>query len=155
MNQIIIRKATVGDLEELYLFEQGIIEAERPFDVTLKNENIYYYELEDMINASNVEVLVASFKNEIIASGYARIEKAKQYLKHETHAYLGFMYVQPAYRGKGINKMIIEALKKWAHSQHVNELRLDVYFNNVAAIKAYEKIGFKAHMIEMRLNTEE
>jgi GNAT superfamily N-acetyltransferase len=39
-----------------------------------------------------------------IDAGYARIEQAKPYLKHTAYAYLGFMYVLPAYRGKGINK---------------------------------------------------
>ena len=50
------------------------------------------------------------------------------------------MYVEPAYRGKGINQMIIAALKTWAYSRNVTELRLDVYHDNANAIKAYEKI---------------
>ena len=37
-------------------------------------------------------------------------------------------------------------------SQNVTELRLDVYINNIAAIKAYEKAGFTSHMIEMRMS---
>ena len=129
MDEIIIRKATIIDLEELYQFEQGVIAAERPYDSTLKNK--------------------------LIASGYARIEEAKPYLKHANHAWLGFMYVLRDYRGKGINKKIVEALKKWAFSKNVKELRLEVYFDNMAAIKAYEKIGFSKHMIEMRFNLEE
>lgn len=155
MDKIIIRKATIEDLEKLYQFEQGVIEAERPYDPTLKNEKIHYYDLEEMIKASHIEVLVAEIENKIIASGYARIEKAKHYLKHNNHAYLGFMYVHPEYRGKGINKKIIESLKKWAYSQNITELRLDVYFNNISAIKAYEKIGFSKHMITMRLSLED
>jgi len=154
MDQIIIRKATIADLERLYQFEQGVIEAERPYDSTLK-EKTHYYDLEEMINASHIELLVAEVEGKIIASGYARVEKAKHYLKHNTHAYLGFMYVLPEHRGKGINKIIIEALKKWTHSQNIAELRLDVYFDNISAIKAYEKIGFSKHMIEMRFNLEE
>ncbi len=155
MDQTIIRKATIEDLEKLYQFEQGVIEAERPYDSTLKKEKIHYYNLEEMIKASHIEVLVAEIESKIIGSGYARIEKAKHYLKHDIHAYLGFMYVHPEHRGKGINKKIIEALKNWAYSQNVTELRLDVYFNNISAIKAYEKIGFSKHMIEMRFNLEE
>ncbi len=30
--------------------------------------------------------------------------------KHERYAYLGFMYVHPDYRGKGVNSKIIEGL---------------------------------------------
>jgi len=155
MDQTIIRRATLGDLEKLYKFEQGVIEAERPYDSTLKKDEIHYYDLEEMINASHIELLVAEVEGEIIGSGYARVEKAKHYLKHDTHAYLGFMYVLPEHRGKGINKKIIAALKNWAYSQNISELRLDVYFNNISAIKAYEKIGFSKHMIEMRFNLGE
>ena len=155
MDEIVIRKATKNDLEELYQFEQGVIAAERPYDSTLKNGLIHYYDLKEMIDASHIELLVAEVNNKLIASGYARIEEAKPYLKHATHAYLGFMYVLPEYRGRGINKKIVEALKKWAFSQDVKELRLEVYFDNIAAIKAYEKIGFSKHMIEMRFNLEE
>lgn len=155
MDQLIIRKATVDDLTELYSFEQGVIEAERPFDPTIKNGFIHYYDLREMINASHVEVAVAKTDNKLIGSGYARIEKARHYLKHENHAYLGFMYVHPAYRGKGVNKKIIAFLKEWALSQNINEIRLDVYADNASAIRAYEKIGFTKHLIEMRLGLDE
>ncbi|MES2778171.1 MAG: GNAT family N-acetyltransferase [Bacteroidota bacterium] len=152
MYEIITRKATINDLEMLFQFEQGVIEAERPYDTTLKNGLIHYYDLKEMIDAPHVEVIVAETNSKIIGSGYARIEKAKPYLKHDHHAYLGFMFVHPEHRGKGINKKIIEALKKWAISRDVKELRLDVYFDNISAIKAYEKIGFAKHMIEMRMS---
>jgi GNAT superfamily N-acetyltransferase len=104
-----------------------------------------------MINAPHIELVVAEFDNKIIGSGYARLETSKHYLRHSKHAYLGFMYVDPNYRGKGVNQKIIEALKTWSLSQNVTEMRLDVYFNNNNAIKAYEKAGFTKHMIEMRM----
>ncbi len=155
MNHITIRKATFDDLETLYRFEQGVIEAERPFDNTLKNELIHYYDLEGMITASHIELLVADLEGELIGSGYARIEDAKPYLQHPKHGYLGFMYVAPNHRGKGVNMKIIQALKDWTRSQNITELRLDVYHDNISAIKAYEKIGFSKHMIEMRLGLGE
>jgi GNAT superfamily N-acetyltransferase len=151
MKQITIRKARLDDLEILRRFEQGVIAAERPFDSTLKNGHIHYYDLEKMILASHIEILVAEAGSEIIGSGYARIENAKPYLQHSQHAYLGFMYVLPDHRGKGVNKKIIEALKQWSISQNVSEMRLDVYYPNLSAIQAYEKAGFTPHMIEMRM----
>jgi GNAT superfamily N-acetyltransferase len=88
----------------------------------------------------------------LVGCGYARIETAKHYLQHPQHAYLGFMYVLPGHRGKGINKFIVEALKTWTRARGLTELRLDVYFDNLAAISAYEKSGFTKHMIEMRMD---
>lgn len=155
MDQILIRKATSLDLEALLIFEQGVIAAERPFDVTLKEGHINYYNLKEMIGLANNEIIVvAELNKEIIASGYARIENSKPYLSHDKHAYLGFMYVSPTHRGKGIIKLIIEFLKDWAVSKNIHELRLDVYFENISAIQAYEKFGFSKHMVEMRLRTQ-
>jgi ribosomal protein S18 acetylase RimI-like enzyme len=155
MPEIIIRKATINDLEILLRFEQNIIAAERPFDKTLKSGHIHYYDIEEMIKAPHIEVVVAESNGEIIGSGYARIETAKAYLAHQQYAYLGFMYVDPSHRGQGVNKKIVEALKQWSIEQNITELRLEVYNNNLAAIKAYEKVGFTRHLIEMRMGLHE
>jgi ribosomal protein S18 acetylase RimI-like enzyme len=154
MTTTIIRKATINDLATLLIFEQGVITAERPFDSTLKNEPIHYYDIGNMITASDIELVVAEMNTQIIGCGYARIENAKPYLQHKKHAYLGFMYVLPECRGIGTNKLIIDALKKWSALHNITELRLDVYQNNEAAIKAYEKAEFTKHMVEMRINTD-
>jgi GNAT superfamily N-acetyltransferase len=151
MDKITIRKASLMDLDNLLRFEQGVIDAERPSDPTLKNGLIHYYDIGEMIIAPNTELIVAEVNNNIIGSGYARIENSKPYLKHKSHAYLGFMYVDPNHRGKGVNQKIMEALKQWAVSQNVTEMRLEVYLDNLPAIKAYEKAGFTKHMVEMRM----
>jgi GNAT superfamily N-acetyltransferase len=152
MHKILIRTATLLDLETLLTFEQGIIETERPFDATLKEGRISYYDLKEMITQNDCEIAVAELNGQIIASGYATIENSKSYLKHEKHVHLGFMFVSPVHRGKGINKLIIEFLQQWAVSKNIHELRLEVYFENTSAIQAYEKIGFHKHMIEMRMS---
>jgi len=155
MDQITVRKATLKDLDTLLRFEQGVINAERPFDSTLKSGFIHYYDIEEMITAPHIELVVAELNDEIIGSGYARIEKAKHYLQHGHHAYLGFMYTDPKHRGKAVNMQIINALKKWAAKQNLAELRLEVYAGNMPAIKAYEKAGFSSHMLEMRLGLQQ
>lgn len=151
MDKVIIRNAIATDLEKLLEFEQGIINSERPFDLTLKAEQIHYYDLAQMISAPDTLVLVAVINSKLMASGYARIESAKSYLKHKTYAYMGFMYTDPNYRGKGINSRIINSLMEWCQSRNIVEVRLDVYNDNISAIKAYEKIGFKKHLITMRI----
>ncbi|PWG80608.1 GNAT family N-acetyltransferase [Pararcticibacter amylolyticus] len=147
---IVVRSATHADKEVLLQFEQDVIAAERPFDDTIKEGDINYYDIDAMINLPNIQLLVAELKGQLIASGYARIENASPYLKHRQYAYLGFMYVVPEHRGKGINKQIIGALQQWTLSMGVTELRLEVYEDNKPAIRAYEKLGFKALLLTMR-----
>jgi ribosomal protein S18 acetylase RimI-like enzyme len=153
MDQVRVRTASSKDIAALLDFEQGVIAAERPFDTTLRTGDINYYDLQQMIDSPDVELVVAELNDILVASGYARIENAKSYLAHEKFAYLGFMYVVPEYRGQGINQKIIRSLTEWAASKNIHELRLEVYIENASAIKAYEKIGFSRHMVEMRMNT--
>lgn len=142
-------------MDTLLGFEQGVIAAERPFDSTLKTGIIHYYDLHEMITAPHIELLVADLNERLVATGYARIEDSKPYLEHTQYAYLGFMYVVPEFRGLGINQKIVTALGQWAFSKGIKELRLDVYHGNLAAINAYEKVGFSKLMIEMRLGIDE
>ena len=155
MNEIRIRKASIVDLGQLLAFEQDLIKTERPFDPTVKPDPVNYYDLKAMLTDPQIEMVVGELNNKIIASGYARIDKAKPYLKHSHHAYLGFMYVLPEYRGQGINKKIMEVLKDWAASQNIREFRLEVYCDNASAIKAYEKFGFSKYFLEMRFNLDD
>ena len=151
MNNINFRSAQLTDLPVLYTFEQGIITAERPFDPTLKEGNINYYDIKEMVEAEDVEVVVATVNDNIVASAYVKNVNAKDYLRFKQYGYVGFMFVRPEYRGKGIAQMIIGKLKTWAKSRGLDELRLDVYDDNHRAVSAYEKVGFKKHMVEMRV----
>ena len=151
MRDFIVRTAKLEDLEVLLEFEQGLIEAERPMDPTLAPNPISYYDLSEMIHLDTAEVIVVEKDAQLVASGYAKIKKARHYLDHEYCSYLGFMYTRPEFRGKGVNKLIVDELKKWSISKGLKEIRLTVYDDNIAALKAYEKVGFKKHLIEMRL----
>nr|WP_294869742.1 GNAT family N-acetyltransferase [uncultured Pedobacter sp.] len=144
------RCATNADLPKLGEFLQMLVEAERPFNPTLKDGEIFYYDLKTLIEDEKTVVLVIEFNAEIVGCGYAQIRSAKAYERHELFGYLGFMFVKPEFRGKGINKLLINDLKQWVLSKGIAELRLDVYHDNDAAVKAYEKVGFKKLLTTMR-----
>lgn len=148
------RPATIEDLTILLQFEAGIAAAERPFDPTLKEGEIHYYDLAALIRSPEAEVVVAMIGTEIIGSGYALQKEAKPYLKHEKYAHLGFMYVKPAFRGRGVIEAILGTLKAWAKERQIAELRLEVYDGNLPAKRAYTKAGFLPNLLEMRLPLE-
>ncbi|PKA99314.1 ribosomal protein S18 acetylase RimI-like enzyme [Flavobacteriaceae bacterium MAR_2009_75] len=154
MGEFILRKATVSDLEHLLKFEQEIIQAERPFDPTIREGKISYYDIEELILSDEAEVLVIEYEDKLVASGYAKIREARHYLDHEVYSYLGFMYTDLKYRGQSLNRKIVDALREWSYNRGVKEVRLTVYQENLGAIKAYEKAGFKKHIIEMRLEDD-
>ena len=152
---IAIREALETEIETLLSFEKGIIAAERPFDNTLKEGEIHYYDLLELIKSEQASVVVAVADQEIVGSGYAKILKAKSYQKYSEYAYLGFMYVRPEYRGQGINQKILQHLLDWAKDRNLTEVRLEVYDENTIAKNAYLKAGFKGNLLEMRLEIEE
>jgi ribosomal protein S18 acetylase RimI-like enzyme len=155
MKEVTIRKAKLEDVETLRRFEQGVITAERPFDPTLKEEKTSYYDIEGLIDSPIAELVVAEIGDELVGSGYARIYGAEAYLKHRQYSYIGFIYVEPEHRGKGIVDKILDALKQWSISQDITEIRLEVYKANARAIRAYEKAGFQQHMLVMRMNADQ
>ncbi len=151
----IVRKTTLNDLLVLLEFEQALIEAERPMDSTIKDTKISYYDISLFIKHDDADVFVVELNNEIVASGYAKIKTDRHYLKHDYIGYLGFMYVPEEHRGNGYNKLIMDALIKWCQERNIHELRLDVYSNNPAALRAYEKAGMTPYLINMRLDIKD
>ncbi len=152
MSDIIIRSARAADLPKLLEFEQGIILSERPFDETLKPDPISYYDVGAMISAPDAEVAVAERNGELIASGYAQKKASRHYVSQPFHAYIGFLYVLPEDRGKGINQRVLDHLFAWAQDHDLPEIHLTVYPENAAAVRAYQKAGFEPYILEMRVN---
>lgn len=152
MESIDLRKAGAGDKPILLEFEQGVLEAERPYDPTIKPTDAFYYDIDELIDSDLSYLIIAELDGEAVGCGYSKIVKSKQALIHDVHAYLGFMYVRPEYRGKGINKLVLEELIRWSKNQGVSDCYLDVYSHNAGAIRAYEKAGFVNSMTEMKLS---
>jgi ribosomal protein S18 acetylase RimI-like enzyme len=148
---IIIRKSQLSDLEKLLEFEQGVIASERPFDRSLKNHKITYYDLKKLMSNENAQLVVAEHEGELIASGYALLKKSEPFEKFDYFSYLGFMFVDPRYRRKGINKKVIDSLIDWSKSKGIDEIRLDVFDQNESAVSAYEKLGFSKTLVQMRI----
>lgn len=152
INSISIRTASFNDLETLLEFEQGVIEAERPLDSFLGDGKLKYYNIPEMISAEHIHLIVGVYKNELVASGYVRIEESKHYHKNPLHGYIGFMFVKPTFRGHRISNLILESLRKWSKEKSLKELRLDVYSNNIGALKSYERFGFGKSLVNMRMD---
>lgn len=154
MDNILFRPATAADLPILLEYEQGIISFERPFNSTLREKDVSYYDIGALIERADAAVVVGTINDKIITSGYALIKPGSPQFQYDKYIHLGFMYVDPVYRGKGINRLLINELSNWAKKQGVTEIRLEVYSENMGAIRAYEKAGFKKLMVEMRLALE-
>lgn len=146
------RAANINDLEQLRSLEQKVIDAERPYNESIRAVGAHYYDIEQLILSDQSFMLVAEVDDVLVATGYARIRKSKPSLSHEIDSYLGFMYVDPSCRGRGVNKDIVDRLISWSREQGASDYYLDVYSDNIPAVNAYIKAGFSSSMIEMKLS---
>lgn len=67
------------------------------------------------------------------------------YAAHEgvPHGHVMSMWVDPGFRRAGVGRMLIDALKSWAGTRGLPELRLMVTSVNQGAISFYERVGFR------------
>lgn len=152
MKKVTIRPARSSELAVLKRFEQGIISAERPYDHMLKPDPISYYDIDDLIQSPDAEVAVAAYEEQLIGSGYVKKKRSRHYVSPDYHAFIGFLYVEPEYRGQGVNRKILDYLFAWARANKLPEVHLTVYPDNDAALRAYGKMGFRPYLTEMRVN---
>jgi len=149
---LIIREANSEDMSALLELEQRVIEAERPFNSSIKTGKTHYYDLENLISSQDSCLIVVEVSGDIVATGYAKIQESKIAFNHDKHAYLGFMIVSPEHRGQGINQTVMNHLIEWSKGRGITDLYLDVYSENESAIKAYRKAGFEPCLMEMKLS---
>ena len=153
--EIFYRKAVIEDTDALIELEQKVVEAERPYNSTIKDKGARYYDIPALIANENSLLLVGEYKQKIVATGYVDIRASKPSLKHNKHGYLGFMFVDEKSRGQGVNQRLMEQLISWANDKDVYDFYLDVYDQNLSAIRAYEKLGFKRSLVEMHLSSKD
>ena len=152
LDELIVREARAEDYRSLVTLEQKVIDAERPYNMSLKKQDAYYYDIEKLISDRDSRLVVGEVSGNIVATGYVQVRHSKPALDHDNHGYLGFMYVAEEYRGLGLNKVILQDLVNWGQQQGVADFYLDVYAENNSAVRAYEKFGFRGSLLEMKLN---
>jgi ribosomal-protein-alanine N-acetyltransferase len=60
------------------------------------------------------------------------------------YAIMGILIGEETYRGIGVAKEVITSSSKWlSENRNIQEILLGVHLENISAIKAYKKMGFK------------
>lgn len=125
-NQAYIRRMTIDDVEAVYRIEVESFKTPWSLDAfdneIRKNQLAVYF--------------VAVFEEEVI--GYAGMWTVVDEL-HVTN-----VAVTPSFRGRGISKLLMDALFNYAHQMGFISITLEVRTNNAVAISLYEQYGFKA-----------
>jgi RimJ/RimL family protein N-acetyltransferase len=85
---------------------------------------------------------VAEFGQELF--GMAAIRRFPG-IKTRHSANIGGVYLRPEWRRQGIVDRLIEACLDWSMKQQVINIKLAVVTTNLAALKAYQRLGFSIY----------
>ena len=90
-----------------------------------------------------------SAAGELVAVCGFRRETARAKTRHK--GYIWGMYVDPAARGRGIGRSLLEeAIRRVADRQLAEQIGLCVITENTAAKKLYDRLGFTVYGVEPR-----
>lgn len=146
-----IRQAQGKDIDVLNSFQNKLGAHERPLDSTIKRKGrVIYYNIKKLINSKNSLVLIGEINGKPVGCAFGEIQRIKgDWSKYKYKGYIGMMFVEKIYRGKGVGRMIINKLLGWFKKNKIKDVRLQVYKNNVGSVAFYKKCGFKDYILEL------
>ena len=113
-----------------------------------KSDTVKYYpsDLEVMIKSDNDPIFVCVSEDELVV-GYAFCKIIDQNENNILHArktlYIDDLCVDQSLRGKRIGQTIFDYVKEYAKTIGCNDITLNVWSDNVSAVKFYEKMGMR------------
>jgi len=152
MEKVIIRKATINDLNSIQELNNSLFDLElNNFDDTLKQgwpfekEGQDYFE--DMIK--NEIVFVAEVEEKIVGYLAGSICEQISYIT-ETFAELDNMCINEEYRRFGIGTLLINEFKKYCKEKNIQNIKVTASAKNSRAIQFYMKNGFEDYNVTLK-----
>ena len=110
-----------------------------------------------IIGRDQVRYMLDKFQSKDAISAQIKEEGFRYFLIEEEGHYIGYLgvqskgeelflskiYVRSSERGKGFGKKSVQFLEDLARKLTLKKISLTVNKNNISAVKAYEKMGFK------------
>ncbi len=94
-------------------------------------------------NDSNIGIIVAEEDNKVVGYIVVGIDNVRSQIYGFLWGHIISLAVDPDYHGKGIGSALISAGLDWMRDKGVKYAEVLTDQNNIAAIRAYEKNGFK------------
>ena len=155
-----IRPATTADLAVVGRLGAMLVQTHHDFDprrfiaATRHTEAGYASFLGTQLDERDVVVLVAVHGGNVIGYTYAGVE-GKDWMSLRGPA--GVLYdilVDPAHRGRGVGRMLLEATVAALTSRGVPQVVLSTADRNETAQRLFASAGFRRTMVEMTRDTD-
>lgn len=144
---MIIRKADFTDIDVLQLFGKELHLVEKEFEPGLKyseDESRVRY-LKQLNNPLALFLIVEDDTKKPLGYLYAHAEEADVHDQLECN--LEVIYLIPESRGKGLSNQLIQSCIDWAKKNHITKIKTEIFAQNTASRKAFEKNGFDPYLL--------
>jgi ribosomal protein S18 acetylase RimI-like enzyme len=155
MSDIFVRRARPSDTPSLGKLGVVMVRTHYDFDpkrflpVTPQTEQGYGSFLAGQLDEAKAILLVAERNGEVLGYAYATVEGYDYMSLRGPAGVLNDIVVDPAERGRGIGRMLLEATLAELETHAVPRVVLSTAQQNEAAQQLFEHAGFRRTMIEM------
>ncbi len=159
MNQIVIKKATLDDLETVQNLNHQLFEHDLVFEPALNMNWPYEKSGKDFFTRAITDddkcCFVALDGDEIVGYLAGSVKSGQDY-EEGIVAELDNTLVLDNYRGHGVGRKLFDEFKNWAISKKVDRLYVSAYFDNSDAVAFYHAVGFENYgwSLKMEVNND-
>ncbi len=152
---ITVRNAAPGDLAAIGTLGALLVRVHHEFDpqrfiaASPQTEQGYASFLGSQLDESDVIVLVAEQEGTVVGYTYAGIEGIDYMSLRGPAGVLYDIVVEPACRGQGIGRTLLDATVAALHTRGAPRVVLSTAEKNASAQRLFSRAGFRPTMIEM------
>ena len=156
-----VRSATAADLPVIGRLGTLLVEAHHAFDEkrflppSPGTAAGYASFIAAQLAEPDATILVAESDGTVIGYAYAAVEGFDWISLRGPAGILHDVLVDPAHRGRGVGRQLVEAALAHLRARGVPRVVLSTAENNAGAQRLFTRLGFRRTMIEMTLELEE
>ena len=139
----------IGRLGAMLVEEHHAFDARRFFAPTPRTPQDYAAFLRTQIDKPDGAVLVAIEEEQVIGYAYATLEGYDYMALRGPAGALQDVIVDPAYRGRGVGRLLVEAALAFLAAHGAPRVVLSTAEQNAPAQRLFARLGFRRTMIEM------
>jgi ribosomal protein S18 acetylase RimI-like enzyme len=150
-----IRRATRDDLPEIGRLGALLVETHHAFDerrflaATRGTKDGYASFLGTQLGEPDSAIFVAALGPEVIGYAYVAVESYDYMVLRGPAGVLHDIIVDPAYRGRGAGRRLLDAALGYVRSRNLSQVVLAAAERNETAQRLFASAGFRPTMIEM------
>jgi ribosomal protein S18 acetylase RimI-like enzyme len=141
--------AAIGRLGALLVRLHHDLDPQRFIAATSRTESAYGSYLGSQLDEPNIVILVAERDGKVIGYTYAGVEGTDYMALRGPAGALYDIVVDPAHRGQGIGRMLLDATIAELKARGAPRVVLSTAEGNSVAQRLFEHAGFRRTMIEM------